>query len=232
MKKERKTEIFPWKKVFVIAVGVLFVAMMVLSAMGTSWLQSFRTAMANDTVTIDFTLRDSMGQPVLTSDQNLYQTALSRGYPAFLTSPLTIQAGHIGNPSYTGVQAENYYVTRTGETIKFGILGQEMDELDAGVLGMKVGETKSIHFSFPDPLIISMKDYEFTAMGGNFTATSLGSLVPIGISETPLVKGINASNSNPTNAVLRIAVVINKTENSIQVEHRYPSADITVKEFK
>jgi hypothetical protein len=74
MKKEKKTEIFPWKKVFVIAVGVLFIAMMVLSAMGMSWLQSFRTVMANDTVTIDFTLRDAVGQPVLTTDQNLYRT--------------------------------------------------------------------------------------------------------------------------------------------------------------
>ena len=75
MKKEKKKEIFPWKKVFVIAVGVVFIAMMVLSAMGMSWLQSFRTVMANDTVTIGFTLRDAAGQPVLTSDQSLYQTA-------------------------------------------------------------------------------------------------------------------------------------------------------------
>jgi len=232
MKKENKKEIFPWKKVFVIAVGVLFVAMMVLSAMGTSWLQSFRTVMANDSVTIDFTLRDAMGQPVLTSDQNLYQTALTRGYPAFLTSPLTVQAGYIGNQPFTGVLAENYYVSRTGETIKFGILGQELDELDAGVLGMKTGETKTIHFTFSDPLIITMKNYEFMAMGGNFTQTSVGDFVPIGFSESPMVEGMDAYNSTPTNAVLRIAAVINKTADAIEVQHRYPSADITVKEFK
>jgi hypothetical protein len=232
MKKENKKEIFPWKKVLIIAVGVLFVAMMVLSAMGTSWLQSFRTVMANDSVTIDFTLRDAMGQPVLTSDQNLYQTALTRGYPAFLTSSLTVKAGYIGNQPYTGVQAENYYISRTGETIKFGILGLELDELDAGVLGMKTGETKTIHFTFTDPLIITMKNYEFTAMGGNFTQTSVGDLVPIGFSESPMVKNVNGSESTPTNSVLRIAAVINKTVDAIEVQHRYPSADITVKEFK
>ena len=65
MKKEKKKEIFPWKKVFVIAVGVLFVAMMVLSAMGMSWLQSFRTVAANDSVTIDLTLWDANGFPAL-----------------------------------------------------------------------------------------------------------------------------------------------------------------------
>ena len=69
--------------------------------------------MANDTVTIGFTLRDAAGQPVLTSDQSLYQTALGQGDNlVFLTSPLTVQAGLIGNPAFTGVQAENYYVSQ------------------------------------------------------------------------------------------------------------------------
>jgi hypothetical protein len=233
MKKEKKTEIFPWKKVFVIAVGVLFVAMMVLSAMGMSWLQSFRTVMANDTVTIDFTLRDATGQPILTSDQNLYQTALGRGYYlVFITSPLTIQAGHIGNPPYTGVEADNYYVSRAGEQVKFGILGQELDELDTAVLGMKTGDTKTIHFTFSDPLTFSMTRQEFTSMGGNFTNAELGDLVPIGISEAPVIEGLEGYNSTPTNAVLRIATVVNKTEDALEVQHRYPSADVTVKEFK
>ncbi len=200
MKKEKKTDIFPWKKVFVIAVGVLFVAMMVLSAMGSSWLQSFRTVMVNDTVTIDFTLRDAMGQPVLTSDQNIYQTATSGGYLTFLTSPLTVQAGHIGNPPYTGVQATNYYMSQTSEQIKFGILGQELDELDAGVLGMKTGDTKTIHFTFSDPLIISMSNQEFTSMGGNFTNSAVGDLVPIGFSSAPMVQGLEGYNSSPSEA--------------------------------
>jgi hypothetical protein len=230
MKKENKKEIFPWKKVFVIAVGVLFVAMMVLSAMGMSWLQSFRTVMVNDTVTIDYTLRDSMGQPVLTTDQNLYQTALSRGGLTFLTSPLTIQAGHIGNPGYTGVEADNYYMSQKGEQIRFGILGLELDEFDAAVLGMKTGDMKTIHFTFPDPLTISFTKDEFAAMGGNFTAIGAGDLMPLGFSETPVLGG--GINSTPENAVWRIGTVINKTGDSVEIEHRYPSADITVKEFK
>ncbi len=233
MKKEKKTEIFPWKKVFVIAVGVLFIAMMVLSAMGMSWLQSFRTVMANDTVTIDFTLRDAMGQPILTTDQNLYQTVLARGYPySFLTSPLTVRAGYIGNPAYTGVQADNYYMSQLGEEIRFGIHGLELDELDAGVLGMKTGETKTIHFTFSDPLTILLAKDEFTAMGGNFSTITIGEPIPMGFSETPIVKGLEEYNSTPTNAVLRIATVVNKTEDALEVQHRYPSADVMVKEFK
>jgi hypothetical protein len=232
MKKVKEKGVFPWKKVFVIGLGVVFVAMMVFQSMGMSWLQSFRSVQANDSVTIDFTLRDAMGQPVLTTNQNLYTGVLTRGGLAFLTTPLTVRAGYVGNVPITSVAADNYYIRRSGQQIKFGILGQELDELDIGVLGMKTGEAKTIRFTFPDPLIISMKNYEFTAMGGNFTNIAVGDLIPLGISETPIAKGLEGVNSTPQNAIWRIATVINKTVDSIEVQHRYPTADITVKEFK
>ena len=47
-----------------------------------------------------------------------------------------------------------------------------------------------------------------------------------------MVQGVNGYNSTPTNSVLRIGTVINKTEDAIEVQHLYPSADITVKEIK
>ena len=97
---------------------------------------------------------------------------------------------------------------------------------------MKVGDTKTIHFTFSDPLIITMKNYEFTAMGGNFTTSTSGDLVPIGFSDVPIVQGLNGTNSTPTNPVLRIGTVINKTADSIDIQHRYPSADITVTAIK
>ena len=231
--KEKKKERFPWQKILIIAFAVVLSMMFILNYLMTAGtLLYFRGVRVNDSVTIGFTLRDANGQPVLTTDQNLYQTALARGYLVFITSPLTVRAGYIGNPPYTGVQAENYYVSRSTDQVKFGLLGQELDELDAAVLGMKTGDTKTIHFTFSDPLTLSMTKQEFTSMGGNFTNAELGDLIPIGISQAPMVEGLDAYNSTPTNAVLRIAIVVNKTSGGLEVEHRYPSADITVAEFK
>jgi hypothetical protein len=238
MKRERKKEKNPkessWKKILLVSFCVVFILFMIFSGMSTSGLmgilEKFKTVRANDSVTIDFTLRDAMGQPVLTTDRNLYQTALAQGYLTFLTSPLPVRAGYIGSPPYTGVQAENYYLSRSGEAIRFGILGQELDELDAGVLGMKTGETKTIHFAFSDPLTVLLSQSEFTAMGGNFTTIKEGDLMPIGLSETPVIREL--SNSTPENAVWRVALVTNKTADSLELEHRYPSADITVREFQ
>jgi hypothetical protein len=240
MKREKKKEKSPkkssWNKIFLISVCVVFILFMIFSGMTTSGLmgilERFREVRANDTVSIDFTLHDAMGGPVLTSDRNIYQGALARGYLSFITEPLKVRAGYIGSPAYTGVQAENYYLSRSGEEIRFGILGQELDEMDAGVLGMKTGETKTIIFSFADPLNISMTRDEFDAMGGNFTAVTEGDLIPLGLSETPLVEGPEGFNVTPQNAVWRIATVTNKTADSLEVEHRYPSVNITVREFE
>jgi len=236
MKKEKKSKRSSTEKIILVSVCVVLSLWMILSGMSTSGLvgilQTFKTVKTNDSVTIDFTLQDANNWPVLTSNQNLYQTAIGFRYPSFLTQPLTVRAGYIGNPPYTGVQADNYYLSRSGTVVKFGILGQELDELDAAVLGMKAGDTKTIHFSFPDPLTVTMKRDEFAAMGGNFTNSAVGDFIPLGFSETPMVQGLGGLNSTPTNAVLRIGTVINKTADSIEIQDRYPSANITVKEFK
>jgi hypothetical protein len=229
MKKEQKKEAFPWKKVIIIAAGVLFVVMMVLSAMGSSWLQSFRTVRANDSVTLDFTLQNTLGQPILTTDQNLYRSSVINGGVTFLTSPLTVQAGYIGSPAITGLSAENYYMGRTGLQLKFGIFGQELDEINAGVLGMKKGEAKTLRFNFTDPLTITLKNYEFEAMGGNFSTIAPGDLIPLGLSDTPVASGLEGYNAIPENPTYRIAMVTNKTMDSLEIQHRYPVVDITIR---
>jgi hypothetical protein len=229
MNKEKKGGSFLWQKVFLIMIGVLFAGMMIISAMGPSWLQSFRTVRANDSVTLDFTLRDTLGQPVLTSDQNLYRASVINGGITFLTSPVTVRAGYTGSPAITGLDAENYYMGSSGLQLRFGLFGQELDEMNLGVLGMKTGQAKTIRFNFSDPLTISLKDYEFTAMGGNFSTIAVGDLIPLGLSETPVVSGLEGYNETPQNAAYRIAMVINKTGNSLEIQHRYPQADITVR---
>jgi len=230
MKGEKKQENFPWKKVFVIAVGVLFVFMMVLSAMGMSWLQSFRSVMTNDTVTIGLTLRDAYGRPIFTTDENLYRTGITAGVPVFLAAPLTVRAGYAGNPGVNGNNAQNYYLSEGGQQLKFGLLGQELDEIDIAVLSMKKGDVKTISFSYAEPLELTLDSKEFTAMGGNFTQTSPGDLIPLGISETPVVEG-SVVNSTAQNTAWRIGTIASKTANSIVVDHRYPTADITVEKI-
>ena len=201
--------------------------------MGTSWItgltQMFRQVQVNDTAIIDFTFYDLAGHPILTSSQKIHQVSLGRGGGSFLAEPLSIRAGWIGNPPYTGVDA---YFSDPRTMTKFGIHGLELDELDAAVLGMQVGETKTVGFTFSDPLKITFKDYEFNAIGGNFSNSALGDPVPFGFSVSPLVEGLDTDMSTPTDPVFRIGYIVNKTTDSVEVQHRYPSAEITVREIR
>jgi hypothetical protein len=115
-----------------------------------------------------------------------------------------------------------------GTTLKFGILGQELDDLDVAVLGMKTGEKKTVPFSFTVPTIIFTDD-ELTTMGGNFTALQVGDLLPLGFSDAPMVSGLEGLESDPENGAMRLGTVINKTGTYVEVDHQYPTASISVR---
>lgn len=57
-KKRKEEEVARWKKVVVIGACILFVILMVVSAMGTSWLSMFSAVKPGDTVIVDYTLYD------------------------------------------------------------------------------------------------------------------------------------------------------------------------------
>ena len=231
--KEKNNKSFPWQKVLIVAFAVVFALMFIINYLMTAGtLQYFRGVRANDTVTIDLTLRDARGLPVLTTDQDTYRNGIMSGNMPFYTAPLTVRAGYYDNPPVTGIAAQNYYLNQGGQEMKFGLLGDELNGLDQGVLAMKTGEKKTVSLGAADPEIILMKNYEFTAMGGNFTVIGVGDLIPLGISETPMVSGMEGMNETPTNAVWRVGTVINKTADSIEVQHLYPTADIMIRSIK
>ena len=65
-----------WVKVFaIVAESAFIVLVMVVSAMGSSWISSLATVKPGDVVVLDYTLRDAQGNPLLTSNQQLYSAA-------------------------------------------------------------------------------------------------------------------------------------------------------------
>lgn len=68
-----------WIKVLAVVAGIFFAAVMVLSAMGSSWITSFAVIKPGDVAVVDYTLRDAQGTPIMTSNQQLYTQAASQG---------------------------------------------------------------------------------------------------------------------------------------------------------
>jgi len=227
MKREEEKKTSGWKKAAFIAIGVAFVAMMIFSTWGATWIiNTFRTVQPLDTLEIQFTLRDESGQVVLTTDKTVYQNAFKNGDPVFFTTTLGIVAGKTGNPAIQGVPAYNPYL---GE-VQFGLLGLEADEMGAALVGLHAGETKKVTFAFEDPLQSEVSEEEFNIIGGNFSTSVVGDWIPIGFSETPLVD-FPGENETPPDTVVRIAKIVEKTNTSALLRYRYSTAEISFAEF-
>ncbi len=104
-KKQKETTKI-WVKAVIAMACVFFALVMVLSAMGTGWLSFFTVIRSGDTVTIDYTIRDGNGNPLVTTDQQVYKSVAGSGSGIFFSKQLVIQAnqsffqttGHPGKP--------------------------------------------------------------------------------------------------------------------------------------
>ncbi|NMB78030.1 MAG: hypothetical protein GYA23_02915, partial [Methanomicrobiales archaeon] len=78
-KKRKEEQVARWKKVVVVTACVLFVVLMVVSGMGFGWLSMFSVAKPGQTVVVDYTLYDEAGNPIITSNQDVYKKAAASG---------------------------------------------------------------------------------------------------------------------------------------------------------
>ena len=58
-----------WIKALAIVAGVFFVIVMIVSSMGSVLISSLAVVKPGDVAVVDYTIRDSQGQPLLTSNQ-------------------------------------------------------------------------------------------------------------------------------------------------------------------
>lgn len=212
--KKTKTQLI------MLAFGVLFAIAMVGSYL-TPMMGVFKSVKAGDSVTIDYTIRDAAGIPVITTSQTILSDTYSSGQIAFLTSQMTMTAGANATASVTA--APIYLLD--GTSGEFAVLQSEMDDLTAGVIGMRESESKTIPFTVSDiPEEIDAESAD--KMGINFTETQVGDRFTIAMTITndPTIF------TDPESQIsyIRIGTVTAKTNNSLAVNFGYSSADVTV----
>ena len=89
-KKDASTKL--WKKILIVGACVLFVVLMIVSGMGSGWLSIFTVVKPGDTVVIDYTFFNAEGNPILTTDQQLYVKTASTGSRLVLSRQISIAA--------------------------------------------------------------------------------------------------------------------------------------------
>jgi len=218
---KKSTWVQSWGKIFLVMAGILFVGVMIITSMGTSWLVAMKPAQSGDVAYVDVSLKDELGRTVFTTNQRVFNMSLEKGTLAvWLAEPMVIR---VNDTTMDLVKPVPAYLSVKGWD-SFAFLGPEYNQVAAGLAGMKEGETRRITF-VQDPFFQrELSREEYTQMGGNFTASQEGDLSIFGFATDTT---ISAGNDTPQYA-LRTVTLKDKTDTNITVNYGYSGADITI----
>lgn len=218
-KKEESTKLV--KKVLIVGACVLFVVLMIVSGMGSSWLVMFTSVKPGDSVVIDYTFFDAAGSPILTTDQQLYTQTSANTSGLILARQISVTS----NQTLTGsVYPVQIYTPGSGWTKQFALFSPEFNAISAGIIGMKTNEKKRITLPSGNSMTQNWSADQLSINKVNITDIHIGDILAMGVSDRPEVEASN------TSAILyvRIGEVTQKSLSGVIVDFGYPVAEVRV----
>ncbi|HWQ65670.1 MAG TPA: hypothetical protein VN372_02250 [Methanospirillum sp.] len=218
-----KHEPVNWTKYAVITACVLFAVFMVVSMLGMSWLNIFSQAKPGNTATVDFTIRDAQNRPVVTTSSSIFQQAQEAKNLVLMADKLPVRVNISETKDLVAIQVVN--PTNQYGLIDFGLFKPELDAINEGVTGMKVGESKTITIQTAAQFSRTMSLAQFANITGeDFTNAAVGDQVPIAFTESPQIAVDNATPST----YLRTSTIVAKTGENVTINYGYPTIDISL----
>jgi hypothetical protein len=218
-KKEETTKLV--SKILIVCVCVLFVGLMILSGMGTSWLTIFTSVKAGDTVVIEYTLFDAAGKPIVTTEKSTYDQAVAQGSGVFGSKQITITANQtMEKPIYSIM----VYPSNGGKVQQLALFSSEYNALSSGIIGMRVNEQKRIPISSNIPMTYDWSAERLALNKINLSDITIGDSFFMGVSDNPE----GAANNTSVNSYLRIGEVANKSPEGVVVDFSFPVIDVRV----
>jgi hypothetical protein len=212
-KKQKEKAVAQWKKIVVVGACVLFVVLMIVSGMGSSWISAFSVVKPGDVAVIDYTLYDAAGNSILTTN--------SQARAMLLTKQISLTANQSLTHSIYPVQV---YSSSSGSAIQFALFRPEYDAMSSGILGMKVNEKKRIILS-PNASMTQFWSPELLKRNGvNLSEIRVGDVLTMGVSDNPEEMVTNTS----TMTYMRVGEVSNKSAQGVVVDFGYPTADVSI----
>jgi len=218
-KKEESTKLV--SKILIVSVCLLFVGLMILSGMGTSWLNIFTVVKPGDTVVIDYTLYNAGGNPILTTDQQLYVKTASTSGGLVLSKQIAITANQTLSRSLYPVQI---YTSGSGWSKQFAIFSPEYDAISNGILGMKMNEQKRISIPSGNSMTQEWTTDQLMLNKVNISDISIGDVLAMGVSDNPEAEVSNTS----AITYIRSGEITQKTQSGVVVDFGYPVAEVRV----
>jgi hypothetical protein len=218
-KKEESTKLV--SKILIVCVCLLFVGLMILSGMGTSWLSIFTVVKPGDTVVIDYTLYNAGGNPILTTDQQLYVKTASTSGGLVLSKQIAITANQTLSRSLYPVQI---YTSGSGWGNQFAIFSPEYDAISTGIVGMKMNELKRISIPSGNSMTQEWTTDQLMLNKVNISDISIGDVLAMGVSDNPEAEISNTS----AITYVRTGEITQKTQSGVVVDFGYPVAEVRV----
>ena len=218
-KKEESTKLV--SKILIVSVCLLFVGLMILSGMGTSWLNIFTVVKPGDTVVIDYTLYNAGGNPILTTDQQLYVKTASTSGGLVLSKQIAITANQTLSRSLYPVQI---YTSGSGWSKQFAIFSPEYDAISNGIVGMKMNEQKRISIPSGNSMTQEWTTDQLMLNKVNISDISIGDVLAMGVSDNPEAEVSNIS----AITYIRTGEITQKTQSGVVVDFGYPVAEVRV----
>jgi hypothetical protein len=220
VQKKKEAETARWKKVLIVGACVLFVVLMIVSGMGSGWLTMFSSVKPGDAVVVDYTIYNSAGNPIVTTDQQVYKTALAARQSPLATKQISLVANETLGKSLFPVQV---YTTNGASPQQFALFATEYDAITHGLVGMKTNEVKKITLPASSSMSQLWSVDQLSHNNINMTDVSVGDVFAMAVSENP-----NETISNSSVSYLRVGEITRKTPAGIVVDFGYPSVDIRV----
>jgi hypothetical protein len=219
-KKQKEEATKKLKKVLIVGACVLFVVLMVVSGMGSGWITGLNTVKPGDTVILDFTLYNSQGNPVLTTDQQLWKKSVASGNSILYAKSISVTANQSLAKSLFPVQV----YTNTGSDMQFAIFTSEFTTITQGIIGMKDNEKKTIVIPAKTPMTETWSADTLARQNLSISDIRKGDLFTLGVSDNPTAASTNESSFS----YIRTGEVTETTNSSVTIDLGYPTVDVSI----
>jgi len=218
-KKQKEERMKTVKQVLIVGACILFVVLMILSGMGSGWLTMFTVTKPGDIVIVDYTFYDATGDPILTTNQQIYTQSVEKSRYIIPARQLSMTAGqNLTKPIYP----VSIYTASSGWKSEFALFSMEYDAINQALIGMRTGDQK--HILLPDSSMAQLWSAEkLNSSGVNMSDLQIGDLLPMGVSDSP-----EALITNSTITYTRVGEVTKITDEGVLVDAGYPAVDISI----
>jgi FKBP-type peptidyl-prolyl cis-trans isomerase 2 len=221
--KKKKQEVRSIYKILAVIGCVLFVVLMIVSSMGSSWITSFKAVQPGDAVTIDYTIRDRTGNPLVSSDRTVVNSVVSAGSGIFISRPLQILANQSSTTAVVPITVQYYPSTET-RILPFALFGGEHDAISSALVGMKVNEQKTITIPFTSSMTQFWSAAQLMNQGTNVSDIHIGDKLSLAVSNSEVL----SKNATESSYSTRIGEVTQKSAAGITLDFGYPTIEIKV----